>query len=103
MSTTRLSITALSLAAAMAAGASITAAQAAGPAPMPTYKAEKCFGIALKAQNDCAAGPGTTCAGTSNVNYQGNAWKYVAEGSCVKMGGSLAAKTGNQAPKPAAG
>lgn len=43
---------------------------------------EKCFGVALKAKNDCAAGPGTTCAGTSKVDYQGNAWKMVPAGTC---------------------
>jgi len=46
---------------------------------------EKCYGIALKGQNDCAAGAGTTCAGTSKVDYQQNAWKLVPGGSCVKM------------------
>ena len=46
---------------------------------------EKCYGIALKGQNDCAAGAGTTCAGTSKVDYQGNSWKYVAKGTCLTM------------------
>ena len=45
----------------------------------------KCFGVALAGKNDCAAGPGTTCQGTSTVDYQGNAWKYVAEGTCESM------------------
>jgi uncharacterized membrane protein len=40
-------------------------------------KKEKCFGVALKGQNDCAAGPGTTCQGTSTTDFQGNAWKFV--------------------------
>lgn len=44
---------------------------------------EKCYGISLKGQNDCAAGAGTTCAATSKVDYQGNAWKLVNKGSCV--------------------
>jgi uncharacterized membrane protein len=44
---------------------------------------EKCYGIALAGQNDCAAGPGTTCAGTSTVNYQGNAWALVPTGTCL--------------------
>jgi uncharacterized membrane protein len=44
---------------------------------------EKCYGVALKGQNDCAAGPGTTCAATSKVDYQGNAWKLVDAGTCV--------------------
>lgn len=46
---------------------------------------EKCFGVALAGQNDCAAGAGTTCAGTSSVDYQGNAWKLVDAGSCASM------------------
>jgi len=46
---------------------------------------EKCYGVALAGQNDCAAGPGTTCAGTSTVDYQGNAWKVVPAGTCVTM------------------
>lgn len=46
---------------------------------------EKCFGVALAGENDCAAGPGTTCAGTSSVDYQGNAWKLVPAGTCDTM------------------
>lgn len=46
---------------------------------------EKCFGVALAGQNDCKAGEGTTCAGTSKVDYQGNAWKMVPAGTCVTM------------------
>ena len=46
---------------------------------------EKCYGISLAGKNDCAAGPGTSCAGTSKVDYQGNAWTYVAKGTCTKI------------------
>ena len=46
---------------------------------------ERCYGISMAGKNDCAAGPGTTCAGTSKVDYQGNAWKYVAKGTCTTM------------------
>lgn len=46
---------------------------------------EKCFGVALRGQNDCAAGPGTTCQGTSTIDYQGNAWKFVDGGTCAAM------------------
>ena len=46
---------------------------------------EKCYGVALAGENDCAAGPGTTCAGTASVDYQGNAWKMVPAGTCVTM------------------
>jgi uncharacterized membrane protein len=56
----------------------VTAAHAEG-------EMEKCFGVALAGQNDCAAGAGTTCAGTSKVDYQGNAWKLVPAGTCVTM------------------
>ena len=43
---------------------------------------EKCFGVSLAGKNDCAAGAGTTCAGTSTVDYQGNAWTLVPAGTC---------------------
>lgn len=46
---------------------------------------EKCFGVALAGQNDCAAGEGTTCAGTSKIDYQGNSWKQVPAGTCLTM------------------
>ena len=46
---------------------------------------EKCYGVSLAGQNDCAAGPGTTCQGTSTVDYQGNAWKFVEAGTCESM------------------
>jgi uncharacterized membrane protein len=45
----------------------------------------KCYGVALKGQNDCAAGPGTTCQGTSTVDFQGNAWKFVRGGTCASI------------------
>lgn len=48
-------------------------------------KMEKCFGVALKGHNDCFAGAGTTCSGTSTKDYQGNAFKLVAKGSCEAM------------------
>ena len=87
---------AASLAAAATLSLSATAAEAAGAK-------EKCYGVALAGKNDCAAGPGTSCAGTSTVNYQGNAWKYVAKGACVKMGGTLTAHEGNAKPVPKKG
>lgn len=83
---------------AMAAGAALTT-----PAAAADGAKEKCYGVALKGKNDCAAGPGTSCAGTSTTDYQGNAWKYVAKGSCVKMGGTLTAHKGNAKPAPKKG
>ena len=55
-----------------------------GKAAVAAHK-EKCFGVALKGQNDCAAGPGTTCQGTSTVDFQGNAWKFVRGGTCTSI------------------
>ena len=46
---------------------------------------EKCYGVALAGKNDCAAGPGTTCAGTSVRDYQGNAWKHTPAGTCTSI------------------
>ena len=54
-------------------------------APATAQEQEKCYGIALAGQNDCKAGPGTTCAGTSRVDYQGNAWKLVPKGTCREV------------------
>jgi len=59
------------------AGLATPAAQAA--------EMEKCFGVSLKGQNDCKAGEGTSCAGTSTIDYQGNAWKLVPKGTCTSM------------------
>ena len=56
----------------------------AAPAPAQPG-ADKCYGISLAGKNDCAAGAGTTCAGPSKADYQGNAWKYVAKGTCTSM------------------
>jgi uncharacterized membrane protein len=77
------SVIAGSLAAAitLAAGAAVAQDKPA----MDTSNMEKCYGVAMKGKNDCAAGPGTTCAGTSKVDYQGNAWKFVAKGTCATM------------------
>ena len=46
---------------------------------------EKCYGVAEAGKNDCAAGPGTSCAGSSTRDYQGNAWKLVEKGTCEKI------------------
>jgi len=66
--------------------APLTGVQAAG-------STEKCYGVAKAGKNDCKAGPGTSCAGSSTVDGQGNAWMLVVKGTCEKIvGGSLAAK-----------
>jgi uncharacterized membrane protein len=60
---------------------SIAGSAAAAPAAKPM---EKCYGVSLAGKNDCKAGAGTSCAGTSKIDYQGNAWKLVKAGTCVK-------------------
>jgi uncharacterized membrane protein len=78
-----------------AAAALVSTAGVAGPVK-PQPNKDKCFGISLAGRNDCAAGAGTTCAGTSKRNYQGNAWKYVAKGTCA----SIKTPKGNGSLKP---
>lgn len=75
------------LSAAMVASAVAAAVAGAGALSTPAQAAnEKCYGISLAGQNDCAAGPGTTCAGTSTVDFQGNAWTLVPAGTCDLYG-----------------
>jgi len=66
-------------------GAVTAAVSAQGVLPADAQEQEKCYGISLAGENDCAAGPGTTCAGTSTVDYQGNAWTFVPAGTCESM------------------
>ncbi len=79
---TRIEITAATLAAAFALLSGPVAAQDMGG---DKAGKEKCYGVALKGHNDCAAGAGTSCAGTSKVDYDGKAWKYVPKGTCETM------------------
>ena len=76
----RSTVTQATLAVALGAALSLAAVNAQAK----DTQTEKCFGVALKGQNDCAAGPGTTCAGTSQKDHQANAWKLVPTGTCVK-------------------
>jgi uncharacterized membrane protein len=71
------------LALAVSLGTAFTA-PAAAQDKAPMADKEKCFGVALKGKNDCAAGAGTTCAGTSKTDHQANAWSLVPKGSCAK-------------------
>ena len=70
------------IAVALVAGASMAQAQGQARAAPAV---EKCYGVALAGKNDCAAGPGTSCAGTSKVDYQGDAWKLVPTGTCTDI------------------
>jgi uncharacterized membrane protein len=82
MSTTRRTVSTAIIAAAVAGAA----ASVSMTLPAHAQANEKCYGISLAGANDCAAGPGTTCAGTSTVDYQGNAWTFVAAGTCAQYG-----------------
>ena len=85
--TSQLSAAALAVALGAALTMGSTVAQAAGHAGAAAEK-EKCYGVALKGKNDCAAGAGTTCAGTSKVDHQANAWSMVPKGTCEKTASS---------------
>ena len=76
-----MSTTVKTLAVASAVAAALTAQTNVASA----QSKEKCYGVSLAGQNGCAAGPGTSCAGTSTVDYQGNAWKLVDAGTCETM------------------
>ncbi len=75
---------ALALAGSLTAALSTAAVAGPGSAEYMSGK-ETCYGLALAGQNDCAAGAGTTCAGTSTKDYQPNAWKAVPAGTCTTM------------------
>jgi len=77
-----IAITAFTLSA-LAAGAAM--AQDTKPMADKTTAMEKCYGIAMAGKNDCKAGAGTTCAGTSKVDYQRNAFKEVPAGTCITI------------------
>lgn len=68
----------LAVASAVATALSAHAASAEGAK-------EKCYGVSLAGQNGCHAGPGTSCAGSSTVDYQGNAWTLVEAGTCMDI------------------
>jgi uncharacterized membrane protein len=79
--TTKTNLGVLTLAGSFVAALGMISSAYAGPvAEQPTM--DKCYGVSLSGHNDCAAGAGTSCAGTSKVDYDGKAWKYVAKGTC---------------------
>ena len=81
---TKTVLTAAALAGSLCAALAVATAAKAGPAPAQP-NADKCYGIAMSGHNDCAAGAGHSCAGTSTIDYDPAAWKYVAKGTCEKM------------------
>jgi len=72
-------------AAALAVALGASAAAHADNGPSTAQAMEKCYGVAKAGKNDCKAGPGTSCAGTSRIDYQGNAWKLVKAGTCTRL------------------
>lgn len=84
----------LLVASAVAATVAASAAGTAGPAPDPTYKAEKCYGVNLAGKNDCGAPGVHSCAGEATVAKDPNSWIYVPVGTCTKIeGGSTKPKS----------
>jgi uncharacterized membrane protein len=75
-------MTGLAIGCALAAALGIAASPESAPA---AEESEKCYGVAKASENDCAAGKGTSCAGTSKIDYQGNSWKLVPKGTCLTM------------------
>lgn len=82
MSNRTLAVSALALAA-IFSGAAHAADDMKKDAKMAEM--EKCYGVSMAGKNDCAAGAGTSCAGTSKVDYQANAWKNVPKGTCTSI------------------
>jgi uncharacterized membrane protein len=62
---------------------------AAQPAK-PKDTTEKCYGVAKAGQNDCGTAK-HACAGQSKTDNDPTEWKYVAKGTCEKMGGKMTA------------
>ncbi|MBI4473131.1 MAG: DUF2282 domain-containing protein [Acidobacteria bacterium] len=81
------------IAAAFATAIAPAVLSAQKPVPAPTWKAEKCYGIAKAGKNDCASTGNNSCGGTSKANADPKAWIYVPEGYCERIvGGSKTAK-----------
>jgi len=84
--------------AAAVAGA-VVIAIAAGPTTAAEGK-EKCYGVSKAGENACASANGShTCAGQQKADHDGNEWKLVEAGTCVKMGGKLQAFEGKGGPQ----
>lgn len=65
----------------------------AGPAPEPSFKAEKCYGINAAGKNDCAASNSHSCAGEAKTASDPKSWIFVPVGTCSKIaGGSTSPK-----------
>ena len=85
------------VAAAVAVAALVAGAARAADEQKNKQEMEKCYGVAQAGKNDCAAGAGTTCAGTAKMDYDGAHWKYVPKGTCTTM--KTPSGTGSLTPK----
>lgn len=79
---TKTEITSAALAGAFATALTLLATPASAAMGDDQAGKEKCYGVSLKGQNDCAAGAASSCAGTSKVDYDGAIWKFVPKGTC---------------------
>ena len=71
-----------------AAIAAPTLLSAQKPAEMPSFKAEKCYGIAKAGKNDCASTGNNSCGGTSRRDADKKAWMFVPAGYCERIVGA---------------
>ncbi|MDE2356549.1 MAG: DUF2282 domain-containing protein [Alphaproteobacteria bacterium] len=85
MTTLKTALTAATLASLVAGLAGAAGAQGMTKNGKSEAGMEKCYGVARAGQNDCKAGAGTTCAGTSVRDYQGNSWKLTPAGTCTSI------------------
>jgi len=74
------------LAAAVVSLAALSSAQA-GPAAVPGFDHEKCYGVAKAGKNDCQTAT-HSCAGTATKDAAADSWIYVPAGTCDKIAGS---------------
>lgn len=87
-------VMATAVAGALALPAILSTVAQAGPAEKPSYKFEKCYGVAKAGGNDCQTNT-SSCAGTSKRDMQADAWLYLPAGTCGRLaGGSTQPKKG---------
>jgi uncharacterized membrane protein len=75
---------------AAAVAAAVGMSFAAGQAVAADKKMEKCYGVVKAGANDCQTAT-SSCAGTSKVDGQKDAWVLVPAGLCDRLTGSAKA------------
>jgi len=71
---------------AAALSVAVLASASAGPAAVPGFDHEKCYGIAQAGKNDCQTAT-HSCAGTATKAGDPASWIYVPAGTCAKIAG----------------